>query len=334
MSRVVVKKGEQRKFMEQVKYKSCLTWDKLARIVNLSSRTLRDWRREVLKMNYEKAKILSEFTKVSLPSIEKILPEYWSVHKAAKAGGLARLKIYGPPGTPEGRSKGGKRSQELRRLYPERYPKVVKRKEIKIPIYSNLLAEFVGIILGDGGITNHQVTVSLNYIKDAKYILYVKSLFKKLFSIIPGRMDVIKENCTIVVASSTNLVEFLEKIGLHRGNKVKQQVDIPKWVFENKEWMKFCLRGLIDTDGNIARKNYHASTLAMQISFKNYSEPLLKSARIIWLELGYHPTKITRYQIYITRLQEIHKYVKEIGFSNYKHMKKYKKYLSMFNYKF
>lgn len=59
LSRVVVKIGSQRKFMEQIKYKSCLTWDKLARIVNLSPRTLRDWRREVLKMNYEKAKILS-----------------------------------------------------------------------------------------------------------------------------------------------------------------------------------------------------------------------------------------------------------------------------------
>jgi len=331
MSRVVVKKGGQRGFMEKVKYESCLTWDKLAKVVNLSSRTLRDWRREVLKMNYEKAKILSEFTKVSLPNIEKILPEYWSVPKAAKAGGLARLKIYGPPGTPEGRSKGGKRSQELRRLYPERYPRVVKRKEIKIPAYSIRLAEFTGIILGDGGITNHQVKVSLNYKRDAEYILYVNSLFKKLFSIVPVRIDRIKENCTHIVASSTNLVEFLEKIGLHRGNKVKQQVDIPKWVFKNKDLMKACLRGLVDTDGNIARKNYHANTLAMQISFTSASKPLLKSVRRIWMELGYHPTEITRQQVHITRLQEIHKYVKEIGFSNAKHVKRYKNYLSMFS---
>lgn len=333
MSRVIAKKGDQRKFMEEVKNRSNLTWDRLAKVVNLSSRTLRDWRREVLKMNYEKAKILSEFTNVQLPKIIKILPEYWSVPKAAKAGGLARLKIYGPPGTPEGRSKGGKRSQELRRLYPERYPRVVKRKKIKIPIYSNLLAEFVGIILGDGGITNHQVTVSLNYIKDAKYILYVKSLFKKLFSFVPVRMDNIKQNYTSIVASSTNLVEFLEKIGLHRGNKVKQQVDIPKWVFKNKEWMEFCLRGLIDTDGNIARKNYHANTLAMQISFKNYSEPLLKSARRIFFKLGYNPSETSHNQIYITRFKEVLRYINEIGFSNSKHIKRYKNYLSMFDYK-
>jgi len=331
MSRAVVKKGEQRKFMEKVKFESCLTWDKLAKVVNLSSRTLRDWRREVIKINYEKAKSLSEFTKVLLPKIEKILPEYWSVPKAAKAGGLARLKIYGPPGTPEGRSKGGKRSQELRRLYPKRYPRVVKRKEIKIPAYSELLAEFIGIILGDDGIANRQVTVSLNYTADAEYILYVISLFKKLFSITPGRTDVIKDNCTHIVASSTNLVEFLEKIGLHRGNKVKQQVDIPKWVFKNKGWMKFCLRGLIDTDGNIARKNYHANTLAMQISFTNASEPLLKSIRRIWAELGYHPTEITRRQVHITRFKEVNRYIKEIGFSNSKHKKRYKNYLSMFN---
>jgi intein/homing endonuclease len=337
MSRVLVKRGIQRKFMEEVKSKSQLTWEELAEVVNLSSRTLRDWRREVFKMNYEKAKILSEFTKVPLPKIEEILPEYWSVHKAAKAGGLAHKKLYGNPGTPEGRRKGGLRSQELRRLYPERYPKVSRRlfirKEIKIPAYSTLLAEFVGIILGDGGITNHQVKVSLNYTRDAEYILYVNSLFKKLFSIVPVRMDNIKQNYTNIVASSINLVEFLEKIGLHRGNKVKQQVDIPKWVFKNEEWMKFCLRGLIDTDGNIARKNYHANTLAMQITFTNASDPLLKSVRRILVGLDYHPTEITRRQVHITRFKEVNRYIKEIGFSNSKHMKRFKKYVSMFDYK-
>lgn len=284
-------------------------------------------------MRYEKAKILLEFTKVPLPKIKKILPEYWSVNKAAKAGGLARLKIYGPPGTPEGRSKGGKRSQELRRLYPERYPKVVKRKEIKIPAYSNLLAEFVGIILGDGGITNHQVTVSLNYKEDAKYILYVKSLFEKLFSVVPFKTDVIKENCTNIVASSTNLVEFLEKIGLHRGNKVKQQVDIPKWVFRNEELMKSCIRGLIDTDGCIFRNYYRGKTVAMQICFASASKPLLKSVRRIFFKLGYNPSKISYRKIYLSRFKEIIRYVKEIRFSNSKHMKRYNRFLSMFNHK-
>lgn len=324
--------------MEEVKSKSHLTWEELAKVVKLSSRTLRDWRREVLKMNYEKAKILSEFTKVSLPNIEKILPEYWSTKKAGHKAGLLNMKRYGNPGTPEGRRKGGLRSQELRMLYPERYPKVSRRlfirKEIKIPAYSDLLAEFVGIILGDGGITNHQVTVSLNYTRDAEYILYVISLFEKLFSVVPFRTDHIKENYTSIVASSINLVEFLEKIGLHRGNKVKQQVDIPKWVFKNKDWMKFCLIGLIDTDGNIARKNYHANTLAMQISFTNASKPLLKSVRRIWMELGYHPTEITGRQVHVTRFKEVIRYIKEIGFSNFKHIKRFKNYLSMFNHKF
>lgn len=333
MSRVIAKKGDQRKFMEEVKSKSNLTWEELAKVVNLSSRTLRDWRREIPKMNFKKVKILSEFTKVPLPKIIKILPEYWSTKKAGHKAGLLNIKKYGNPGTPEGRRKGGLRSQQLRRLYPERYPKVVKRKEIEIPTYSNLLAEFVGILLGDGGITNHQVTVSLNYTEDAEYILYINFLFKKLFSVVPVRMDNIKQNYTSIVASSTNLVEFLEKIGLHRGNKVKQQVDIPKWVFKNKEWMKFCLRGLIDTDGNIARKNYHASTLAMQISFKNYSEPLLKSARRIFFKLGYNPSVTSHNQIYITRFKEVLRYINEIGFSNSKHIKRYKNYLSMFDYK-
>jgi hypothetical protein len=317
--------------MEKVKYESCLTWDKLARIVNLSSRTLRDWRREVLKMNYEKAKILSEFTKVPLPKIKKILPEYWSVPKAAKAGGLARLKIYGPPGTPEGRSKGGKRSQELRRLYPEKYPHIIVEKKIRIPEISKDLAEFIGIMIGDGQLTKYQIGISLNTRDDSKYIQYVSNLIKRLFGVslfIRNR----EGNCTVIKVSSTCLVRYLNLLGLPIGNKIENNIDIPNWIFNKKEFMKGCIRGLLDTDGNISRKNYHAKTLALQIIFTSASEPLLKSVRKIFFKLGYNPSKISYRKIYLTRFNEIHKYVKEIGFSNSKHMKRYKNYLSMFNH--
>lgn len=332
MSRVVIKRGEQRKFMEEVKSKSHLTWEELAKVVNLSSRTLRDWRREVLNMNYEKSKILSEFTKVPLPKIEKILPEYWSTKKAGHIAGLLNMKKYGNPGTSEGRSKGGKRSQELRRLYPERYPHIIVEKKIRIPEISKDLAEFIGIMIGDGSITRYQIGIFLNTKDDSEYIIYVTSLIKKLFGIFPFIKNR-EGNYTEIKLSSVCLVRYLNLLGLPIGNKISNKIDIPSWIFRKRKLMEACIKGLIDTDGNIARKNYHASTLAMQISFTSASESLLKSVRRIWVELDYHPTEITGRQVHVTHFKEVIRYIKKIGFSNSKHMKKYKKYLSMFDYK-
>lgn len=69
--------------------------------------------------------------------------------------------------------------------------------------------------------------------------------------------------------SSVELSKFLVSIGLCVGDKIRNQIDVPGWIFEDQEYIKGCIRGLIDTDGNIARKNYHVKTLAMQISFRN-----------------------------------------------------------------
>lgn len=332
MSRIVVNKGSQRKFMEEVKSKSHLTWEELAKVVNLSSRTLRDWRREVFKMSYEKSKILSEFTKVSLPKIEKILPEFWSVHKAAKAGGLAHKKLYGNPGTPQGRVKGGKRSQKLRRLYPEKYPHITTEKKIKVPEISKDLAEFVGIMIGDGTISKYQIGISLNTRDDSEYIHYVKNLIKILFDVSPFIRNR-EGNWTVIKVSSICLVRYLNLLGLPIGDKIKNNIDIPNWIFNKKEFIKACIRGLIDTDGSIYRNYYRGKTVAMQICFTSASKPLLKSVRGIFFKLGYNPSKISYRRIYISRLRQIQRYVREIGFSNYKHMKRYNKYSSMFNHK-
>jgi len=36
--------------------------------------------------------------------------------------------------------------------------------------------------------------------------------------------------------SGRNLVKNLESFGLKKGNKIKNQVDIPKWILKNKKF--------------------------------------------------------------------------------------------------
>ncbi len=101
-------------------------------------------------------------------------------------------------------------------------------KEISGPKKSVELAEFVGIIMGDGGITQRQVTVTLNYKTDKEYITFVKNLIKKLFWLEPALYKRKNQSIINIVISRTRLVSFCESVGLKIGNKLTQKLDIPK----------------------------------------------------------------------------------------------------------
>lgn len=94
-----------------------------------------------------------------------------------------RMKMYGPPGTPEGRSKGGKISQLKRTLNPEQYRGigVIVRNSFNYPSESSKLAEFIGIMLGDGGVSKDQIKISLDMNADKEYVIIVMKLIQELF---------------------------------------------------------------------------------------------------------------------------------------------------------
>ena len=97
----------------------------------------------------------------------------------ARLGGLRRVELYGNPGTPEGRSKGGRRVCEFFRLHPDlaRQEGFVTLKKIKKPPRSVELAKFIGIMLGDGGIrSKYQFTISFNYKTDREFAEHVVRL--------------------------------------------------------------------------------------------------------------------------------------------------------------
>ena len=148
----------------------------------------------------------------------------------ARLGGLRRIELYGNPGTPEGRSKGGKKSIGLFHKNPILAKRLgfIIRKDIRYPVKSTELAEFIGIMLGDGGLPgNHQITISFNNKTDREFAIYIDGIIKRLFSVnyyIHKRKD---SNGADIVVSSSNLVDFLQKQGLVKGNKVKNQIGIP-----------------------------------------------------------------------------------------------------------
>ena len=156
------------------------------------------------------------------------------------------------------------------------------RSDIVIPSeYSPALAEFFGIMLGDGTLSHYQAVVTLGT-KELAYAEYVILLMDKLFSVRP-KIGVRKNGYRDVYMGSTALTAWLRSGGLVR-NKVASQVDIPNWIFSDDRYMQGFLRGFFDTDGSVYRLKF-----GIQVSFTNHSAPLLNSVRSALILLGYHP---------------------------------------------
>ena len=159
--------------------------------------------------------------------------------------------------------------------------------------------------------------------KDNEYLSnYVKPIIEKLFKIKVRIGKFKKTNAMFIEAHSVLLIEFLEKLGFKPGNKIKNRLEIPFWIKNNKEYLKACLRGLYDTDGSAYKLTNQNS---YQINFCNYNSILMKDTRESLIKLGISPSKVSKgTDMYITKKEEIVKFLKLIGFRNSKHLDKVK----------
>ena len=203
-------------------------------------------------------------------------------------------------------------------------------KRIKVPNKSEELAEFVGIVLGDGHIEHDKmVRIVGNSKSDYEYItIHVANLSMNLFGIEP-RFHLHKTfNAIYLSLSSKELVLYLSEIGLKSGNKTINQVTMPDWICNNGCFLKACIRGLYDTDGSVYELLPHWPGL-FQICFTAKNIKLLNQVREALLSFGYNVSQIsnigkenTTPRIYITRKECVRKFYSDIGFKNPKHNKK------------
>ena len=311
-------------FEDLIKSKSNLSWSKLADYLEVNKRTLSDWRRGEYTIPDTLIDRIKKKFGIIIPKPDKILEEFWSKSLAGKRGAQRRYELYGNPGTEEGRKLGGLRGMEtLRRKGKEFFA----LKEIRIPNHSEKLAEFIGILLGDGGITKRQVIITLHKFDDKDFGMYTKNLISELFSIEPPIFE--RESTLNLVISRTKLVNFLVDQGLQIGNKVRNQIDIPEWIKKSAPYTRACVRGLFDTDGcfYIDKHRYKDKIYYnCAMNFTNKSLPILSFFKSSLESLKFCPTQKTKFGVFLRREQEILDYFKKVGSSNPKHKNKFQKY--------
>jgi len=279
--------------------KKSLTWEKLALKIGINYRYLcNDIKNEKRYLPESTYKKLCKITGLNLDNfIENRLEDNW------------------------GQSKGGINS-------PGSIKKIPKVN------FNEKLSEFIGAVLGDGHVcyfksTNkkrkigvYQIKIAGDLVKDKEYHSYLKNLGKEIFSLNGRERKRPKNNERFLEFTSRKLIELFISIGIKPGNKIKNQSTIPKWIFKNKQYLRTCLRGLIDTDGSIHRMSRRDWKL-LRINFTNHNRTLLKDTREAFILCGFNPSKIIcNRNFYISRQKEIEKYIKEIGFKNNKHLKR------------
>lgn len=325
MPRLVIDKQEIRKFFEKIQAKSGKNCDGIGKLVRLSGRTIRDWKRRKFFPQKAKLEKIAEIYRVKLPEIIEEREDFWTKKYARKAA-MIGLEKHGPPGTPEGRRKGGLISQQRRRENPEYYRSigVIVRGKISIPRVGGELAEFIGTVLGDGHLSKDQCFIYFNMKKDQEYADYIKKLIQKLFKYDPYKFYRRKQGVLILLTSGRNLIDFLVSKGLKTGNKVKQQVEVPLWIRNNFNYSKKCLRGLMDTDGGIFIHRYKVGGKEYQyrkICFTNKSQPLLDFVYGTLKKIDLTPKYKEEKRVWLYSEKEVSQYLKIVGSSNFRLLK-------------
>ncbi len=182
-------------------------------------------------------------------------------------------------------------------------PYILKKLE-----YSEDLAEFIGIMLGDGHFHRRGVKIAFDK-RTVGYINYVNELFKKLTNAPLTLLVLTRNNAAYLYFYSSKFAEELTTFGLVQGDKIKNNVGIPSWIKENPEYVRRCIRGLIDTDGCVYickrdRQKY--------VKFTNFNRRLLLEFKELALQLGYHFASANQKNICLYRKDEVVRFINEI----------------------
>lgn len=189
------------------------------------------------------------------------------------------------------------------------------KNKVKIPPRNNELAEFFGILLGDGSVTKYFTKVYLNLKVEHEYANFVKKLCRKLF-VGASISDFIRKDrgTEEIQISSREVSIFLYDCGF----KPKER-QIPKWIKCNSNYIKAVIRGLFDTEGCVGIKYFQGENgkyFYKQLTFTNRNENLLKFVETYLRHFDYKPTKKSRKNIYLSNARHLSRYMKEIGSNN------------------
>ena len=200
--------------------------------------------------------------------------------------------------------------------------KKYSEKKIKAFKTDSTLAEILGVLNGDGHLSNFKYEICVVCdAREKEYLNYLKNLFETKFGIaFTFYCELTKIKLRTYSKHLSNIL--VSKYHLPKGNKLGK-LKIPPVVYNNKGRLKSYLRGLFDTDGSI----YFRRNNEPVIEISNADKRFLLEVKRALETLGFKIAK-GKNRIFIYRKDHILNFFKMIKPANSKHLKKYQNYLN------
>jgi len=201
--------------------------------------------------------------------------------------------------------------KEMRRLgkWPRRKGRTLA---YPLPKRTGDLAEFVGVMLGDGNIFKFPRTEALTVASNAKNIGFIRRyslLIEKIFSKKPT-LNKPYGGCVRIRLYQKGISR---RLGIPTGSRKNCNTKIPFWILQNKEYLKRYLRGLYEAEGSFC---VHKPTYTYKFLFSNKNKSLLKNVYQALEILGFHPHK-SKDKIQVSKKEEVYKIKDLIKFRQY-----------------
>lgn len=297
--------------------------------LGVSTKTIRNWKYGKHSLPDKAFKALLKFNNLMSDSF---YPRYTEEHAhlklAARQGGLKTAALYGNFGTLQGRRKGGLNSIAKNKTLNNAF-KLLKPLG-SIP-RNEKLAELLGIFFGDGHLGHYQAQVVTNSETDMGHAFFIKNLIKS----VSGLDSVIKErkqeNAVNITVSSKNFCDFLHKVGMPKGNKIQNNLEVPRWINNSKKFQRAFLRGLFDTDGSVYLDKHKVKGMvyrSVNLAITSYSPSLIKGIIKILQQLDIKYTYSgPQHSVYIRRNREVLRFFSQVSSSNEKHRNRFNNFM-------
>lgn len=175
---------------------------------------------------------------------------------------------------------------------------------------SKNLAEYIGVVLGDGNISVFPRTERLIIVSNANNQYFIKRysfLTEKLFNRKP---TVSKLKGVNAIRISIYQKKISYRLKIPTGNRNGMHIIIPEWIWKENDYIISLLKGLFEAEGSLS---IHLPTCTYNFQFKNKNRYLLNTVEKGLKALGYNP-EIRRNAIRLRKKKEVETFKQLIDF--------------------
>jgi hypothetical protein len=208
---------------------------------------------------------------------------------------------------------------------------------IKNKQYRLRLAEFIGILLGDGSLCiknvnskcHSRLKITLDSNNDKEYINYVSNLIEVVFGIKPSIKKRPTENAVDIFVFNKEVITYLiDEVGLQLSPKWNRAIVPNAFLKDDTDFL--VIRGYFDTDGALVTANNNGTTyprLEMKVCPSPMQRQFIEILTKYNFRFGVYQIGKGKVRIQLNGKKELAKWIKLIGFSNQKNIGKIKRFI-------